>query len=72
MEPSDNTSLMLTQNHLPGTKKICDPAQLFKYGSWKKVEVELAKCELACANCHRIRTHKIRAKIVPNEVPISP
>jgi hypothetical protein len=24
---------------------------------WKTVLIELAKCDLVCANCHRIRTH---------------
>lgn len=25
-------------------------------GSWKRLEAELAKCELVCSNCHRVRT----------------
>jgi hypothetical protein len=45
-------------DHRPGTVKFCDPAQLHKYGSWKRVHEELAKCDLVCANCHRIRTHQ--------------
>lgn len=24
--------------------------------SWSRIEVEMEKCELVCANCHRIRT----------------
>jgi hypothetical protein len=27
-----------------------------KYGSWEKLLAEIAKCDLVCANCHRIRT----------------
>ena len=25
--------------------------------NFKKIEAEIAKCDLVCANCHRIRTH---------------
>lgn len=31
--------------------------------SWELIEKEINKCELVCANCHRIRTH-IRANTV--------
>ncbi len=28
--------------------------------AWKFVEAEIEKCEVVCANCHRIRTHNRR------------
>ena len=31
--------------------------------SLEKVKEEMAKCEVVCANCHRIRTHNRRNKI---------
>lgn len=43
-------------DHRPGTVKTFDVAQLFKYGSLSKVQNEIAKCDLVCANCHRLRT----------------
>lgn len=37
----------------------------FMIGDWvksalsiEKIKLEMAKCDLVCANCHRIRTHK--------------
>jgi hypothetical protein len=28
---------------------------------WSEIEAEMAKCDLVCANCHRIRTAERRA-----------
>jgi hypothetical protein len=25
--------------------------------SWAAIKKEIAKCEVVCANCHRVRTH---------------
>jgi hypothetical protein len=25
--------------------------------SWKAIQKEIEKCEVVCANCHRLRTH---------------
>lgn len=32
--------------------------------SWKKIKEELVKCDVVCANCHRIRTHKRRISLI--------
>ena len=26
--------------------------------SWERIKIEVEKCDLVCANCHRIRTYK--------------
>lgn len=44
-------------DHLPGSEKLMDPARLYKTGSISKFLQEIDKCEIVCANCHRIRTH---------------
>lgn len=36
---------------------------MFRY-SWERVLLEIAKCELVCANCHADRTYKRNAGIV--------
>lgn len=45
-------------DHLPDFKKLDQVGRVgHAYGS-KKVLEEISKCEVVCANCHRIRTHK--------------
>lgn len=48
-------SCALDFDHLPGTVKLFDVGM----GSWRSREVvlaEIAKCEVVCACCHRVRT----------------
>ncbi len=44
-------------DHLDGAEKLFDVGRARKH-SWRIIEAEIAKCELVCANCHRIRTHE--------------
>lgn len=46
-------------DHLDPDLKLGEVAKFTSYGR-KKVMDEIAKCELVCANCHRIRTHNRR------------
>src|SRR5260221_6827290 len=43
-------------DHRPGTKKLGDVASLLNRASRARVEAEIAKCDLVCANCHAIRS----------------
>ena len=48
-------------DHRPGETKYANVSNMVvKYASKRKLEAELAKCDLVCANCHRIRT-QVRA-----------
>lgn len=43
-------------DHREAIDKDMSVAQLARYGSKKRIENEIAKCDLVCANCHRVRT----------------
>ena len=43
-------------DHLPGTEKAGSIAKFSVAGSIEDLMEEIAKCEVVCANCHRIRT----------------
>ncbi len=47
----------------PGEKKsfTLGRSEALRY-KWETVEAEMAKCDLICANCHRIRTTKRRSQ----------
>ena len=50
-------------DHLPGHKKEHRIAQLSNGAKREKILAEMAKCEVVCANCHRIRTAERRADL---------
>lgn len=37
--------------------KSMNIAEMWQSCSWKAIKEEIAKCEIVCSNCHRIRTH---------------
>jgi hypothetical protein len=46
-------------DHRPGTVKVAGVGQMM-WEHIEKVKAEIEKCDLVCANCHRIRTHLTR------------
>lgn len=50
-------------DHLPGYSKVDDVASLPNRGSPNLIRAELVKCEVVCANCHRLRTKLRRQNI---------
>ncbi len=51
----DGHPAALDFDHMPGTEKLFNIGQE-KFRSQAQMTAEIAKCELVCANCHRIRT----------------
>lgn len=44
-------------DHRPGTEKVYNVGSMFAHHYARElIEVEIAKCDLVCSNCHRIRT----------------
>lgn len=48
-------------DHLPGNKKADNVSTMISRGfPWEVIQAEISKCEVVCANCHRLRTHNRR------------
>jgi hypothetical protein len=50
-------------DHREGTSKVESVSRLATMASKARILEEVAKCDLVCSNCHRIRTHDRRVKI---------
>lgn len=51
-------------DHRPGTKKFeCVSRMINRALPWSKIKLEIAKCDIVCSNCHRIRTWIKRRKL---------
>lgn len=45
-------------DHLDPKQKVANVAYLVKHGCSAKLLEEIKKCDIVCANCHRVRTHE--------------
>jgi hypothetical protein len=52
-------------DHREGSEKVADINFLVHSLSWTRLKAEIQKCDVVCANCHRIRTQARMG--VPNE-----
>jgi hypothetical protein len=43
-------------DHRDGSDKLANVSSALKRWSWPRLLAEIAKCDIICANCHRIRT----------------
>ena len=60
-----NDYRVLDFDHSGEKAKVCNVADLASRNwSIERIDEEISKCELRCANCHRIITHERRASIV--------
>lgn len=54
----NNDPRVLEFDHVRGKKKANLASMISQGVSWENILKEIAKCEVVCANCHRIRTIK--------------
>jgi len=52
-----NTNLLVLEfDHVRGTKRYEISIMLNAGFAWARIVEEIAKCEIRCANCHRVKT----------------
>ena len=56
MDCGESNHIVLDFDHLKD-KKYNISRMIHDGFSWAAIKKEIAKCEVVCANCHRIRTH---------------
>ncbi len=55
----NSNPIVLELDHRDGVEKVDNISKLVGWGSsWDSIEKEIEKCDVRCANCHRIRTAK--------------
>ena len=55
MDCGTSNPVVLEFDHVRGTK-VNNIAKMFGYSSDETLQAEIEKCDIVCANCHRIRT----------------
>ena len=53
----NDNPMVLEFDHVRGKKKNNISNMVKSYYSWRSISDEINKCDIVCANCHKIRTH---------------
>ena len=48
-------TVCMDYDHRPGSKKFLNVSRMLTH-SKARIDAEIAKCDLVCSNCHRVRT----------------
>lgn len=51
-------SYVMDFDHRVPSEKTAEIGKVISNGSWPALYAEIDKCDIICANCHRIRTHR--------------
>ena len=57
-----HSTCVMDLDHLDSTTKVAKVSSLVYTGSKQVLLDEIAKCEVVCANCHRLRTQRTKDK----------
>ena len=52
--------VVMDWDHRPNTSKVGNISDLVRMGKTLQVKEEIKKCDVVCANCHRLRTFGIK------------
>lgn len=61
-------AVVMDFDHVRG-EKTGNVAELVRRASWARVQAEIDKCDLVCANCHRMRSLQRREEAGPRSYP---
>ncbi len=56
----NNNPITLDLHHRDPLEDDVWIADVFRNWSWKRLKEEIDKCDVLCANCHRIEHHRLR------------
>lgn len=60
----NSNPIVLEFDHVRGVKKLNVSDMILRSYSLKTIQDEIDKCEIRCANCHRIKTYNRRNNIL--------